>query len=86
MLIHYSILERMFNKKDPKDASKKDPRINEHLKLWAKSKRVVVTSGRGKPTELPEEVCYVNLSPVLNVFTQTRSKYGINYLLNQARK
>ncbi len=86
MIIHYSILERMFNDKDPNDASKKDPRINEHLKMWAKSTRIVVTSGRGKPKELPEEVCFVNLSPILNVFTQTRSKYTINYLLNQARK
>lgn len=83
LLIHYSILERMFS---TKDTTIQDPRINEHLRKWAESTRVVVTSGRGKPKELPEEVCYVNLSPVLNVFTQARSKYAINYLLNQARK
>ncbi len=83
LLIHYSILERMFS---TKDTTLQDQRINEHLKKWAKSTRVVVTSGRGKPKELPKEVCYVNLSPVLNVFTQARSKYAINYLLIQARK
>ncbi len=81
MLIHFSILERMY-----KDDMKM---VEVKLKDWAEKvkKRVVVTSGRGKPREhLPKEVCYVNLSPVLNVFTQTRSKYAMNYLLNQARK
>lgn len=77
LLIHYSILERLFGSKHK--------RINEHLEAWAKETRVIVTSGRGKPKELPRSVCYVNLSPILNVFTQTRSKYSINYLLNQAR-
>ncbi len=79
MLIHFSILERMY--KDEMNM------IDFNLKKWAAKTRVVVTSGRGKPREhLPSEVCFANLSPVLNVFTQTRSKYGINYLLNQARQ
>ena len=34
---------------------------------------------------LPRQVCYVNLSAVSNVFMENRSKYRINYLLNQAR-
>ena len=79
MLIHFGILERMY--KNEMNT------IDSKLKEWATKTRVIVTSGRGKPREhLPREVCYVNLSPVLNVFTQTRSKYAMNYLLNQSRQ
>lgn len=79
LLIHYSILERMF--------SGLRPRINNQLTEWAKITRVVVTSGRAKPPDLPtQHVCFLNLSPVLNVFTEARSKYAINYLLHAARK
>lgn len=79
LLIHYSILERMYK------SSKR--KIGAALIQWSKSNAtIVVTSGRGKPQDLPKEVCYVNLSPVLNVFTENRSKYSINYLLNSARR
>ena len=79
LVVHYSILERMYGSKSNQ--------IDVTLKEWAKQTRVVVTSGRGKPPDLPSQfVCYVNLSPILNAFTQVRSKYAINYLLNTARK
>lgn len=79
LVIHYSILERMYGSGDA--------RINEQLKNWSKSTRVIVTSGRGKPNGLPsDEVCFLNLSSILNSFTEVRSKYSINYLLNSARK
>lgn len=79
MLIHFGILERLF-KENPSE-------IEVNLKKWSEQTRVVVTSGRGRPKELlPPEICFVNLSSVLRVFTQTRNKYSINYLLNQARK
>lgn len=79
LVVHYSILERMYGSRNKK--------IDETLIKWSEKTRVVVTSGRGKPPELPSKnVCYVNLSPILNAFTQVRSKYAINYLLNTARK
>jgi hypothetical protein len=79
LVVHYSILERMYGSRDK--------RIDETLIKWSEKTRVVVTSGRGKPPELPSKnVCYVNLSPILNAFTLVRSKYAINYLLNTARK
>jgi hypothetical protein len=78
MLVHYSILERMYGSINT---------INEKLIEWSKTLRVVVTSGRGKPAELPSDhVCFINLSPVLNVFVEMRSKYAINYLLHSARR
>lgn len=79
LVVHYSILERMYGSGNPK--------INERLIAWSKNARVIVTSGRGRPPELlSAAVCYTNLSPILNVFTQLRNKYAINYLLNTARK
>ncbi len=76
ILIHYSILERMYDKKD----------INTYLDKWAKSINVVVTSGRGIPDNLSENVRFVNLSSVITAFVDVRSKYAINYLLNSSRK
>jgi hypothetical protein len=79
LVVHYSILERMYGSRNR--------RIDETLIKWSEKARVVITSGRGKPPELPSKnVCYVNLSPILNAFTQVRSKYAINYLLNTARR
>ena len=78
LLIHYSLMERMF-KNDLDIISKK-------LITWSLGTRVIVTSGRGKPKALPKDVCYLNLSPVIKVFTQTRNKYAIFNLLNQARR
>jgi hypothetical protein len=78
MLVHYSILERMYRDRVS---------INEKLSLWSQRIRVVVTSGRGKPADLPStEVCFVNLSPVLNVFVEARSKFAMNYLMQSARR
>lgn len=76
ILIHYSILERMYNKEE----------INEKLNSWAKSINVVITSGRGTPDNLSANVRFANLSSVINAFVEIRSKYAINYLLNSTRK
>jgi len=82
LLIHYSILERMYG-----SSENRKEKIESKLIEWSKNIRVVITSGRGKPPDLPSQnVCYINLSPVLNAFTHARSKYAINYLLNTARK
>ena len=80
LLIHYGILERMYGR-DEKI-------ITDKLEKWAKdAKRVVVTSGRGAHSlNLPNSVCFVNLSSVLYAFNEYRNKYIINYLLNQSRR
>jgi len=79
ILIHYSILERMYGKEE----------INSKLlnELIGESKiNVVITSGRGTPDNLPKKVRFVNLSSVITAFVDIRSKYAINYLLNSSRK
>ena len=77
ILIHYSILERMYNDKTL---------IKTKLEEWTKSINVVITSGRGIPDGLTERVRFVNLSSVITTFVDVRSKYAINYLLNSSRK
>jgi hypothetical protein len=81
-IIHYGLMERLFDNTDDRSST-----IKMKLTEWAQKTRVIVTSGRGKHSlDLPKNVCYVNLSPVTNVFIENRSKYSINYLLNQTRR
>ena len=79
VLIHYGVLERMYEK---------DEVITQKLNDWScKAKRLVVTSGRGSHSlALPPSVCFVDLSSVLYAFVENRNKYIINYLLHQARR
>ena len=80
ILVHYGVLERM--------CGGNVDEIKEILKKWAgEAKRVVVTSGRGSHSlDLPESVCFVNISSVLYAFNENRNKYIINNLLNQSRR
>jgi hypothetical protein len=79
LLVHFSILERMF--------ANEEASIRRTLIDWASDFEVIVTSGRGKPKTLPfESVRFAHLSPVLNVFTENRSKYAIVKLLDAARR
>lgn len=80
LIIHYGILERMYNREESI--------ITEKLEKWARcAKRVVVTSGRGSHSlNLPNSVCFANLSSVLYACNENRNKYLINYLINQSRR
>lgn len=76
LLIHYSILERMY----------KNDEIKSKLEEWSDRINVVVTSGRGIPNNLSNRVRFVNLSSVITAFIDVRSKYVINYIANSSRK
>lgn len=78
ILIHYSILERMY-KSDRKIISQK-------LKEWSDCVNIVVTSGRGEPEDLPQNVRFINLSSVIHGLVESRSKYFMNYILHSSRK
>lgn len=80
LIVHYGILERMYNRDEKKISAK--------LEEWAaKAKRVVVTSGRGSHSiQLPDSVCFANLSSVLYACSESRNKYLINNLVHQARR
>ena len=78
ILIHYSILERMYASKMAK--------INDYLDELAKCTNVIVTSGRGTPEGLSSKVRFVNLSPIITSFVEIRSKYLASNLLHSTRK
>lgn len=79
LLVHYSILERMWG------SNMKE--INKYLEdIFAKQINVVVTSGRGTPEGLSPKVRFVNLSPVITSFVEIRSKYLTSTLLHSTRK
>lgn len=78
ILIHYSILERIFNSNKSK--------IETFLIKLGRLYNVVITSGRGEPDGLPKEVRFINLSSVIHALVESRSKYFANYILHQSRK
>lgn len=85
ILIHYSILERVF-----KNEANKTVKINEFLESITEESmpQIVITSGRGGGalTELTSKVRFVNLSSVITSFVEIKSKYYCNYLLHSSRK
>jgi hypothetical protein len=81
-LIHYSILERIFEKV----GDDKEKAINDYLDILSTQKiDIVVTSGRGIPQGLTKSVRYVNLSPVIMSLVDIRSKFLIHNILHSTR-
>jgi len=85
ILIHYSILERIYER-EPNKIYK----INEFLNEIAihEGPQIIVTSGRGGGalTELSSKVRFVNLSSAISALVEIKSKYFSNYLLHSSRK
>jgi len=78
LVIHYGILERITGNDKIK--------IDSYLLKWAEICTVVVTSGRGVPSDLPDYVRFVSLSNIESAFVQIRNKYYITSVLHSARK
>lgn len=83
IVIHYSILERIFN-----DNENKINAINIFLDnlIYENSPQIIITSGRGTLKNLSHKVRFVNLSPLITSFVEIQSKYYGNYLLHSSRK
>lgn len=85
ILIHYSILERVFEKTNNKTTA-----INDFLNEVSgeNNPQIVITSGRGGGAlkELTSKVRFVNLSSIVSSFVDIKSKYYSNYLLHSSRK
>ncbi len=81
LLIHYGILERVFDKK-------KEDKIFIQLVEWANefpNLDIIITSGRTRLEGLPTNVRFLNLAPLLTAVIDIRSKYVINKILNDSR-
>ncbi len=85
VLVHYGLLERIFKTSNPNNKNWKKE-MDVFLDGLAKHTRVVITSGRGVPYNLPESVSFVGLSSVISAIIEYRSKYMLNCLLYSSRK
>jgi hypothetical protein len=80
-IIHFSILERLHTENEEKN----EVEIYKFLNQLSEKSHIVVTSGRGKPKNLPKSVYFVELSSLINVFIDNRSKHNISNLMYNSR-
>ncbi|SFC93864.1 hypothetical protein SAMN05421780_11339 [Flexibacter flexilis DSM 6793] len=81
LVIHYSIIERFFNK-----AQNKETAVHKWLNHYSSLSNIIVTSGRGKIKNLPPNIHFVNLSPLLASVIDFRSKYYLHQIIMSSRK
>jgi len=81
LVIHYSILERFFNKSNNKELD-----VHKWLNEFCSKTNVIVTSGRGTLKNLPPAVQFVNLSPLIAAAIDFRSKYYLHQVIMSSRK
>ena len=84
VLIHYGILERVFKSVDRINWKSNLDGFLE--RLTNSDSRVVLTSGRGVPDDLPDCVGFVSLSSITSALIDYKSKYLFNRLMYAARK
>lgn len=81
LVMHYSILERFFNKSNNREQD-----VHQWLNEHSTKTNVIVTSGRGTLKNLPPAVQFVNLSPLLASVIDFRSKFYLHQIIMSARK
>lgn len=87
VVLHMGILEKVL----PSGSDKSDGAINKLLlELGFNSiedrKKIVITSGRGKPDNIPEDLCFVSLAILQNAIETLFDKYLLVKLLYSSRK
>lgn len=84
VIIHLGILEKML----PSGKDKKQKDIDDLIKCLFNNerKRLVVTSGRGKPNNLPDDIPFVPLALVQNAVETLFDKFLLTKILFNARK
>ena len=88
VVLHYGLLERIFKSlENPKDdwLTLMRGKMNEWLSLDGAGE-IVVTSGRGVPKNLPDEVRFLSRSALSTAITEVRSKSLLTRLLNASRR
>lgn len=83
IIIHLGILEKMLKN----SADKSHQKINELIsKLSIDKSKIVITSGRGKPNNLPPDIKFIPLSSIQNAIESQFDKFLLTQLLYNARK
>lgn len=84
VIIHLGILEKMLPSDKDKNLKDIDTLIN--CLFHEERKRLVVTSGRGKPNNLPDDIPFVPLALVQNAVETLFDKFLLTKILFNARK
>lgn len=83
IVIHLGILEKMLDNPNDKTTPKIEALLNV---LDIDTKKLVITSGRGKPDNLPNDIKFVPLASVQKALEVKKEKYLLTQLLYNARK
>ena len=88
VVLHYGLLERIFKSLEtPKDDWL--TLMRGKVEEWLSKKgagEIVVTSGRGVPKNLPDEVRFLSRSALSTAITEIRSKFLLTRLLHASRR
>ena len=79
LVVHLGVIEKLVGT----DAKKIEEWISRYSK---KQVSVVITSGRGKPTNIPENTLFLNYSLVSQYLLENRSKYHLAKILYASRE
>ena len=86
LVIHLGIIERIYGTKEDEIKNWIKKVENKHDLKRDCRRSIVVTSGRGTPSNLPDETRFLNYSLVARYLFEKRSKYHIWKLLSSARR
>ena len=83
-VIHLGILEKMLPVDSPKTSSDINKIINKIFKRDER-KKIIITSGRGKPQNLPIDLCFVSLAILQNIVETLFDKFLLVKILYNSR-
>lgn len=96
IVIHMGIIEKLISSHNKKKGTNFDKEKPEHILKFVKEvllnnneeryDSIVITSGRGKPHNLPPDIRYLNFSVVSNYMITIRNKFAFTEALYSARK
>lgn len=87
IVIHLGILEKLLdNKMEEKTSNKIESIIKEIVPIEENWNKIIITSGRGKPNNLPDTYSFVPISLIQNAIETTFDKYRLVQILYNSRK
>ncbi len=90
LVIHLGVLEKLLVAKDPNSNKDKDEikrLVDELFGLEeSRSYKLIITSGRGKPSNLPDDISYLNFSIISQYCLNQKLKFLLINALVSARK
>jgi len=87
LVIHLGIIEKFLgNSNTDKNQQCVNNWLNEKLNNWHNIKRIVITSERGTPENIPDGICFVHFSNLNFNIIEVPSKYSLVKILYSSRK